>query len=142
MVRCGGRALDFVRRAINSIRKQSYGKFTVILASYRHIDLSTITKDLSGAIDEFVQLHIPGGGRAKMLFEGLKRVSTPYFAILDDDDFWLSNHFEELFRAGRQVRDDFDIAFSGTVAFDSLLDTTKTYRLIEIYGSLIRKTNK
>ena len=118
VVRCGGRAPAFVRRAIDSIRRQSFGRFTIILAKYRDIDLSEIIADRSGAITEFVEFLIPGGGRARMLFEGVRRVGTAYFAVLDDDDFLLSDHFEELFRAGRRADDRFDIAFSGVMEFD------------------------
>ena len=31
-----------------------------------------------------------------MLFEGVRRVVTDYFAILDDDDFLLRDHFDNL----------------------------------------------
>ena len=53
-----------------------------------------------------------------MLFEGVQRVSTEYFAVLDDDDFLLSDHFEDLFRACRLADQRFDIAFSGVIEFD------------------------
>ncbi len=118
VVRCGGRALALVRRAIDSIRRQSFGRFTVILAKYRDIDLSEIISDQSGAITDFIEFLIPGGGRAQMLFEGVQRVSTEYFAVLDDDDFLLSDHFEDLFRACRLADQRFDIAFSGVIEFD------------------------
>lgn len=118
VVRCGGRPLAVVKRAVDSIRRQHLGRFTVILVKYAEINLSPLTSDLSGAITEFVEILLPGGGRAATLFKGIERVATPYFAVLDDDDFWLSEHIEELFRTGRQVRDKFDMAFSGSVAFD------------------------
>ena len=118
VVRCGGRAPAFVQRAVDSIRRQSFGRFTVILAKYRDIDLSEIIADRSGAITAFSEFLIPGGGRARMLFEGVQRVGTEYFAVLDDDDFLLSDHFEELFRAGHRADDRFDIAFSGVMEFD------------------------
>ena len=118
VVRCGGRGIDFVRRAVDSIRAQTYGSFHVIVMKYRDIDLSDITGDASGAVAGFEERFIPNGGRAMMLFEGVKQVRTDYFAVLDDDDFWLSDHFEYLFRAGRAVEPQFDVAFSGTVAFD------------------------
>lgn len=119
IVRCGGRPISYVKRAIDSIRAQSFGRFVVICAKWADIDLSSLTSDLSGAVQEFIEVSIPGAGRTEALFAGISRASTPYFAVLDDDDFWLSDHFEDLFRAGRQVRDDFDVAFSGSVAFDS-----------------------
>jgi hypothetical protein len=118
IVRCGGRPVSFVKRAVDSIRAQRYGQFTAILVKYADIDLTLVTSDTSGAIREFIEISVPGGGRAETLFKGLRSATTEYFAVLDDDDFWLSDHFEELFRAGQQICEDFDVAFSGSVAFD------------------------
>ena len=118
VLRCGGRPLETVRRALDSIRRQSFGRFTVVLAKYRDVDLSSLTAEAGGAVARFDEFLIDGGGRAEMLFAALARVATPYFAVLDDDDFWLSDHMEQLFRAGRRASADFDMAFSGLVDFD------------------------
>jgi hypothetical protein len=118
VVRCGGREPQLLKRAVDSIRRQSFGTFTVILAKYRDIDVSAITGNPGGAIAAFDAFLIEGGGRAEMLWAGLQRIATPYFAVLDDDDFWLSDHFESLFSAGRRVSQNFDMAFSGQVEFD------------------------
>jgi hypothetical protein len=118
VIRCGGRPTETLRRAVDSIRRQSFGHFTVILAKYHDADLSTLPGDVGGAITGFDEFLIEGGGRAEMLYAALRRVVTPYFAVLDDDDFWLSDHMETLFRAGRRERADFDVAFSGVVDFD------------------------
>jgi hypothetical protein len=138
VLRCGGRSVDVLRRAVDSIRCQTFGSFTVILAKYRDLDLSAITQDRSGAIAGFDEFLIEGGGRAEMLWAGLRRIDAPYFAVLDDDDFWLSDHFEWLFRAGWRVQADFDIAFSGQVDFDhpSAYDygTQLAYRNIGRFG--------
>ena len=118
VLRCGGRGVEVVRRAVDSIRRQTYGLFTVILAKYRPIDLAAITCEMGGVLAGFEEFLIEGGSRAEMLFAGIARVRSPYFAVLDDDDFWMSDHFEELFQAGRRVRNDFDMAFSGSIGFD------------------------
>jgi len=118
VVRCGGRPVDMLRRAVGSIERQSFGRFTVILAKYRDIDTTPLTGATSGAITRFDEFLIAGGGRAEMLYAALRRVVTPYVAVLDDDDFWLSDHMEALFRAGRGEGADFDMAFSGVVDFD------------------------
>jgi len=118
VVRCGGRDLPFVRRAVDSIRRQSYGRFHVVFMKYRDIDLSEILAEPPGAVASWQEVFIPGGGRAEMLFEGVRHTETEYFAVLDDDDFWLDHHFEDLFRAGRKIDPMFDSAFSGSIAFD------------------------
>jgi hypothetical protein len=119
VVRCGGRDISFVRRAVDSIRRQTFGRFHVLLAQYHGLDLAAVTDDLSGAIAGYESFLIEGGGRAEMLFEGVRRVATPYFAVLDDDDFWMSDHMATLFAAGRRVRPEFDMAFAGQLRFDS-----------------------
>ncbi|MCC6889879.1 MAG: glycosyltransferase family 2 protein [Hyphomicrobiales bacterium] len=118
VVRCGGRDLSFVRRAVDSIRRQTHGRFHVVLMKYRDIDLSPILAEPPGAVASWREVLIPAGGRAEMLFTGVRLVETEYFAVLDDDDFWLSHHVEDLFRAGQAADPKFDIAFSGSIAFD------------------------
>jgi hypothetical protein len=138
VLRCGGRSVAMLRRAVDSIRCQTFGSFTVILAKYRDLDVSSITQDVSGAIAGFDEFLIDGGGRAEMLWAGLRRIDTPYFAVQDDDDFWLGDHVESLFRAGWRVQPDFDVAFSGQVDFDhpSAYDygTQRSHRNIGRFG--------
>jgi Glycosyl transferase family 2 len=118
IIRCGGRSVQMIRRAVDSIRSQTYGRFQVIFAKYRDIDLSAIAEDRSGAIIGCTSFFIESGGRAEMLYSALRHIETPYFAVLDDDDFWLPEHMETLFHAGRLTDPDFDMAFSGVVNFD------------------------
>jgi hypothetical protein len=136
VIRCGGRSLEVLGRAVDSVRRQSFGDCAVLFMKYRDIDLSEVTADLSGAIARFEEVLIPDGDRARMLFEGVRQVETPYFAILDDDDFWMSDHLETLFAAGRRVAEDFDMAFAGQICFDtevehwpSLVTTRSVHRL-------------
>jgi hypothetical protein len=116
IMRCGGRPLDCVRRAFDSIVRQTVGMFTVIFVKYDDMDLSGITKARYANVAEFKEISVPGGNRSETLFAGLRQVETEYFAVLDDDDFLLSDHFETLFEAGLAVDPQFDLAFSGTVA--------------------------
>jgi hypothetical protein len=136
VLRCGGRSLDMVRCAVDSVRRQTYGRCTVLFAKYRGIDLSEIVSDVSGAIVAFDEFLIDGGSRARMLFEGIRRATTPYFAVLDDDDFWMSDHLETVFDAGFRVAPDFDMAFSGQICVDhsvehwpTLVTTRSIHRL-------------
>jgi len=136
VVRCGGRDIAFIRRAVDSIRRQTFGRFHVLFAKYHDLDLTAITDDLSGAIAGFESFLIEGGGRAEMLFQAVRRVATPYFAVLDDDDFWMRDHMATLFAAGRRVHPDFDMAFAGQLCFDhevehwpSLVTTRSILRL-------------
>jgi hypothetical protein len=115
VVRCGGRDTEMVKTAVDSIRSQTYGRFTVIFATFKEFDLSPITNDASGRIERFVEVSSSGGNRAETLIAGLNEVDTEFFAILDDDDYWLSEHAETLFAAGRIADPDWDVVFAGSV---------------------------
>jgi hypothetical protein len=114
VVRCGGRP-ELLKGAVDSIRRQTYGAFTVILAEHDELDASEILEDQSGRIQRFVEAKAIGGGRAETLIAGLKEVDTEFFAVLDDDDFWLSDHVETLFTAGATADPTFDVVYSGAV---------------------------
>jgi hypothetical protein len=118
IIRCGGRPVETIRTAFDSVRRQTIGRFTVIFSLYAAIDLSSITSVGSDRIAGFMNLLTPGGDRYATLVAGLKEVRTEYFAILDDDDFWLSDHIESLFSAAAVVDPRFDVAFSGSVCVD------------------------
>lgn len=119
IVRCGGRSATMVRQAVDSIRRQTFGRFTVVFSKYADIDVSEIVTDRSGAIVAFTEVLTPAGNRAATLTAGLKAISTEYFAVLDDDDFWLRDHVETLFTATTLVDPEFDLAYSGTVELSS-----------------------
>lgn len=120
IIRCGGRPVEIVRTAVDSVRRQTIGRFTIIFSLYAEIDLSCMTSVGSDRIVSFTKLLTPGGDRYATLVSGLKEVRTEYFAILDDDDFWLSDHVESLFSAARMVDPQFDVVFSGAVCIDQI----------------------
>jgi hypothetical protein len=119
IVRCGGRATAYVENAVNSVRSQTFGRFKIVFVKYKPVDLSQIISRSSPNIDSFLEMDVPNGNRGQTLFAGLAKLhelGTEYFAVLDDDDFWLSNHVESLFVAAKHTGRDFDVAFSGTIA--------------------------
>lgn len=137
VVRCGGRPVDSVRRAVGSITRQTYGRFHIILARYRDIDLSAIRHEAEAAGCSVQEIPIEGGGRAATLFGALRRVETEYFAVLDDDDMLMPDHFEHLFAAGRRSSERFDVAFSGTMDTGVAVDLgahTPCNRVISRFG--------
>lgn len=119
IVRCGDRRLAYIERAVNSICSQTFGRFTVIFVKYKNIDLSAILSIAAPNIDSFIEIEVPNGNRSDTLFAGLaklRELHAEYFSVLDDDDFWLSNHMEGLFSAAIQARRHVDVAFSGAIA--------------------------
>ena len=122
IMRCGGRNMEYVKRAIESVGHQTFGRFVLVLVKYQNIDLSWVISCVPSNVARVVELDVPNGNRGATLFAGLAKLrglDADYFAVLDDDDFWLSNHMESLFLAGRQARREIDVVFSGTIAMAS-----------------------
>jgi hypothetical protein len=115
IVRVGGRPVSTIMRAINSIDNQTAGRFRVIFVRYRPIDLAEITGSGWRRIIEFTILDDPGGGRAQTMTAGLRAVRNELFAMLDDDDFWLSGHIAGLLAQVDQCSRDKAYAFSGII---------------------------
>ena len=129
IIRCGGRDIDYVKRAISSVSGQSFGRYVLLIVKYKSIDLSPVLASLPTTIERVVELEVPDGNRSATLFPGLAKLrdlDAQYFAVLDDDDFWLSNHIESLFSAGKQARNDFDVAFSGSIAISPVAHEIST----------------
>jgi hypothetical protein len=122
IMRCGGRDLEYVKRAVASVGNQSFGRYALVFVKYKSIDLSQVVSAVAANVERVVELDVLGGNRSATLFAGLAKLrdlDAEYFSVLDDDDFWLSNHMESLFSAGKQTRSDFDVAFSGSIAITS-----------------------
>jgi hypothetical protein len=118
ILRCGGRDVAYVRRAADSVRRQSFGRFALIFVKHRDIDLADTIRDIGSGVERVVELDVPGSNRSAALFAGVAEalaLQPDYLALLDDDDFWLSNHVESLFLAARQAGGEFDVAFSGSI---------------------------
>jgi hypothetical protein len=113
IVRIGGRPVDVVRRAIQSLEDQSAGRFRVVFIRYKPLDVSAITDAAWDRIESFEVVDKTGGDRAATMAEGMRHVTSSYFALLDDDDFVLPGHFEALLRQADQAPADRLFAYSG-----------------------------
>lgn len=116
IVRCGSRPLEYVERAMRSIERQTYGRFEVIAVRHKELDLRPLTEPRHSRIISFLAVDCMGGNRSESLWAGLNAVTGEYFCILDDDDWWFSDHFEHLFRplpAGPLRK---FMAYSGSIA--------------------------
>jgi phosphoglycerol transferase len=118
IVRCGSRPLEFVRRAVESIARQSYGRFDVILVRHSDMDLSALISLSLGFpnIESIRVIDAPAGKRSTSLWAGLVTIKGEYFAILDDDDWNFSNHFETLFHPIASPPPDRFFGYSGVIA--------------------------
>ncbi|MEA2936125.1 MAG: hypothetical protein QOD74_2771 [Variibacter sp.] len=113
IVRVGGRSVQTIRRAVESIDRQTAGRFRIIFVRYKALDLSALTKAQWNRIAEFQIVDCIGGRRAATLCAGLRALKSELFAVLDDDDYWLSHHIQRLLYAIRDVPKDRAYAYSG-----------------------------
>lgn len=115
ILRCGSRSIEYVERAIQSVRNQTYGRFEVVLVRHRDLDLTPVLDSPRGRIRSFRVVDCIGGNRSASLWAGLRSVSGEYFAVLDDDDWWLSDHFERLFHPSPKSPRERWLAYSGSI---------------------------
>jgi GT2 family glycosyltransferase len=123
IMRCGGRDVEHLKRAIASVGGQSFGRYVLVLVKYKNLDLAQVIASVPSNIERVIELNVPSGNRSATLFAGLAKLrdlNAEYFAVLDDDDFWLNNHMESLFSGAKQTGRDFDAAFSGSIAISQV----------------------
>jgi hypothetical protein len=113
VVRVGGRPVETVRRALDSLEAQFAGRFRVVFVRYKDLDLSALTDHPWRRIEGFEIVDVPGGKRAATMCAGLKAVRSPLFAILDDDDFVLPEHFRAMLDILPQAREGRAFIYSG-----------------------------
>jgi hypothetical protein len=101
IVRCGGRSLSVLGRALSSLRDQTYGRVTAILVMWREFDAVELKRFVTGGLVDLRIVKCSGGDRSATLSAGLQAIQTAYFAILDDDDAWFPTHLERVFEVHR-----------------------------------------
>jgi hypothetical protein len=116
IIRCGSRPVETIRKAVESISRQTYGRFEIIFVRYKEIDLSAFTDQRMNNIESIRVGDRIGGNRSATLWAGLALVRGQYFSVLDDDDWLFSNHFEMLFQPFDNTPRKQFFAYSGCVA--------------------------
>ena len=99
IIRVGGRSVDTVRRAVQSLERQVTGRYRIIFVAHSPINLASILSDRYSRIVAFDIVDAPGANRSVALGAGLDALSADLFAVLDDDDYLLNHHFLGLFSA-------------------------------------------
>jgi hypothetical protein len=122
IVRVGSRPASTVLRAIRSLEDQTAGRFRVLFVRFRPMDLTQITEARWERIESFKVFDCPGGNRPTTLTFGLQQVEAPFFAMLDDDDFLLPEHFSALLRAAADAPQDRVYAYSGVVDVEEMTE--------------------
>ncbi len=116
VVRTGGRSLAMLRRALRSVDDQTVGRYRVILVDYKgRDDVAELarTEQTDRVRIDYVRSENTGL-RSTSLWAGLARVTAPYFAMLDDDDAVMPDHFGHLLATARDYPDH-PLYYSGVV---------------------------
>lgn len=119
IIRCGTRPAETVRRAVESVARQTYGRFQLIMVRHHDLDLTWLSTSLGPNLESVQIVECPGGNCSRSLWSGLAAVEGDYFAVLDDDDWLFSNHFEQLFTPLPAAPQSNYFAFSGAVGIEN-----------------------
>jgi hypothetical protein len=95
IVRCGGRTIDYVQRAVDALEKQTAGPLRALLVDYKErADIEAFATNGRYENVRLTYLRSPNNGfRSSTLWTGLANVTAPFFAVLDDDDEIMPDHF-------------------------------------------------
>jgi hypothetical protein len=127
IIRTGGRSTDYIKRAIASIDAQSAGRFRLIVVLYQPVELGDVLAGPFKRIAEIEVVDCPGGNRSRTLVAGLAFVKSPYFALLDDDDYLLDGHFQGLLETISDCDDAYRFAYSDILKLDEGKDPEGTW---------------
>jgi Glycosyl transferase family 2 len=118
IIRCGARPVSMISRAVRSIERQSYPNIYLIFVQFGAVagfdDYVGQLRDGQrfSAVDV---IKVDGDTRrSATLWAGLRAVKTPFFAILDDDDEWFSQHLADII-AEFERDEDADFVHSGGI---------------------------
>jgi hypothetical protein len=101
VVRTGGRSIEMLKRALRSIELQRAGDIRVILVDYKcRKDVRELAREYSryGTLNIKYVRCADTGLRSTALWTGLQYVTAKYFAMLDDDDTIMPDHYGSLLR--------------------------------------------
>lgn len=95
IIRCGGRSMDFLKRSLGSLEAQTVGPLRAILVDFKgRSDIEAFAREARVANVTIKYVQAPDNGkRSTALWTGLAEVSAPFFAVLDDDDYLMPEHF-------------------------------------------------
>jgi glycosyltransferase involved in cell wall biosynthesis len=118
IIRYGSRPLNYLQRAIQSLKQQTYANIGVVISNFG--DASTLDTFVSDLRQEgrftFVSVisTTPNGMRSTPLWAAFQEVKTDYFGVLDDDDELYSTHIADLVRE-LDAHPVNDVAYSGVI---------------------------
>lgn len=116
IVRAGGRSTALLKRAVASVEGQTEGQYRILLVDYKNrADIRAFAKEFrSNRIRVEYFSCLDTGARSTALWTGLRNVTAPFFANLDDDDTLSPHHFASLLKVALE-HPEHDLYYSGAV---------------------------
>jgi phosphoglycerol transferase len=115
IIRCGSRELSVIKRSVQSVINQTNISAKVILVDYSdRDDIRQFAKKQGDSVKYILSKKT--GYRSTALWDGLRNVKSNYFAVMDDDDWVMPNHWYQLISALQEKRfEQYSFAYSGVV---------------------------
>ena len=93
----------YIERCVESIQKQTYTNFELILINDGSVDSSLeICKLLASQDERIIVLERPNGGASAARNMGLAYMQGQYTVFVDSDDYVSPSYLENLYRAAKQ----------------------------------------
>ena len=118
---------NFLDTCVNSILRQTYGDFEIILVDDGSQDRSgNLCDEISSRDKRVVAIHKQNGGASSARNCGLKLARGKYVSFLDSDDYW--DDAEGLAKINTLVNDQTDLVFFASKDYDEKTGTMKNDR--------------
>ena len=130
----------YIGQCLESLRKQSYTNFKVIVVDDGSKDNSAaIAKKYADMYPEmFMYIYQENSGQGKARNNGMQFVETEYVAFLDSDDWWMPRTAEKLYNALEKEEEQPDIIFMAptvysmaTKKFSAWVDNERLEKIFE-----------
>jgi hypothetical protein len=127
VVRTGSRPLAMTHRAIRALAAQEDGKYRIILVDFKgRDDICDLAARENTSRLSIKYIRCPDTGlRSTSLWAGFREVMAPFFAVMDDDDTVMSNHYPSLLDLSRQ-HPEHGVYYSGTIKVEDEPDNFVT----------------
>jgi glycosyltransferase involved in cell wall biosynthesis len=107
--------VDLLQKAVNSLSGQSFRQFEVIVVNDGDPGQLPLIENLLSAFTQYVVLQNDQHGVASARNRGAKEASGSFIIFLDDDEFFLEDHLEQLYGA-IQAQENKELIFkTGTI---------------------------
>lgn len=139
---------NYLRECLESIEKQTYNHFEVIIVNDGSTDNSLqICEEYCKRDSRFVVYSKQNGGLSDARNFGIDLIKGEYVTFLDSDDYWEIEYLEELYK--NIVTNGADIAVAnyrrvdenGEISFDIIPGKEKVYKNIDAICDLLYQKN-